>query len=164
MNAQENKKKGDVYFEVEEMPKFPGGEKALRKYLAQNVKYPEAAKEKEIEGKVYISFVVDADGSVTNASIARGADPILDKEALRVIRSLPKWSPGKEQGEAVKVAYTVPINFALGTGSDCKEKVTNKANGDVYHIVEERPEFPGGDKALRKFIAEQVKYPKYAKE
>jgi len=102
-----------VFFVVEEMPEFPGGDLALRKYIANNVKYPEVAVENGIKGKVYVTFVVSKDGSVANVKIARGVDPSLDKEALRVVSSLPKWKPGKQRGEYVNVSYTVPINFAL---------------------------------------------------
>lgn len=105
--------KDEVFMVVEEMPEYPGGVKALREYLAATVKYPEIAQEKGIQGKVYVTFVVNKDGSVLNAKIARGVDPLLDAEALRVVSSLPKWNPGKQKGQAVAVQYTVPINFAL---------------------------------------------------
>jgi protein TonB len=103
----------EVFFIVEDMPAFPGGDLALRKYIAQSVKYPVIAQENGIQGKVFVTFVVDKDGSVTNARIARGVDPSIDKEALRVVNSLPKWKPGKQRGKAVRVSYTVPINFVL---------------------------------------------------
>jgi TonB family protein len=103
----------DVFFIVEDMPEFPGGEMALRQYIANNIEYPKAAQENGIQGKVYVTFVVSKDGSVANARIARGVDPTLDKEALRVVNGLPKWTPGKQRGEKVNVSYTVPINFAL---------------------------------------------------
>jgi TonB family protein len=103
----------EVFFIVEDMPEFPGGEQALRKYIAGAVKYPEIAQKNGIQGKVYVTFVVAKDGSVTNAKIARGVDPALDQEALRVVNSLPKWKPGKQRGKEVNVSYTVPINFVL---------------------------------------------------
>jgi len=103
----------DVFFIVEEMPEFPGGDLALRKYIANSIKYPEIAQDKGIQGKVYVTFVVSKDGTVANARIARGVDPSLDKEALRVVSSLPQWKPGKQHGENVNVSYTVPINFLL---------------------------------------------------
>jgi protein TonB len=98
---------------VEEMPEFPGGDAALRNYLATNVKYPTIAQENGIQGKVYVNFVVGKDGSITMAKIARPVDPSLDKEALRVVNCLPKWKPGKQGGKPVRVSYTVPINFQL---------------------------------------------------
>jgi len=103
----------EVYFIVEQMPEFPGGELALRKTIAQLIKYPVTAQENGIQGKVYVTFVVAKDGSVMNAKIARGVDPSLDSEALRVVNNLPRWAPGKQKGEAVAVSYTVPINFVL---------------------------------------------------
>lgn len=106
-------KEENVFFIVEDMPEFPGGEMALRKYIANNIKYPQAAQDNGIQGKVYVTFVVSKDGSIANAKIARGVDPALDREALRVVNSLPKWEPGKQRGENVNVSYTVPINFAL---------------------------------------------------
>jgi TonB family protein len=102
-----------VFFIVEDMPEYPGGEMALREFIANNIDYPEIAQKKGIQGKVYVTFVVGKDGVVKNASIARGVDPSLDGEALRVVNSLPKWQPGKQKGEAVNVSYTVPINFQL---------------------------------------------------
>ncbi|HBL75125.1 MAG: energy transducer TonB [Bacteroidetes bacterium GWF2_42_66] len=113
MQKAEEEEEAQVFFIVEEMPEFPGGELALRKFIAQSIKYPVIAQENGIQGKVYVNFVVDRDGSVTAAKVARGVDPSLDKEALRVVNSLPKWKPGKQRGKAVKVSYTVPINFVL---------------------------------------------------
>ncbi len=110
---KEEEEEAQVFFIVEEMPEFPGGELALRKFIATSIKYPVIAQENGIQGKVYVNFVVDKDGSITNAKVARGVDPSLDKEALRVVNSLPKWKPGKQRGKAVKVSYTVPINFVL---------------------------------------------------
>ena len=108
-----------VFFIVEDMPEFPGGELALRKYIAENVRYPEMAKENDIQGTVYVRFVVDTDGSVKNVEVIRGVDQLLDKEAKRVVESLPKWKPGKQRGKAVKVSHSVPIKFALQNYSQC---------------------------------------------
>ena len=106
-------KEEEVFLVVEEMPEFPGGVLALRQYLASSVKYPVIAQENGIQGKVYVNFVVNKDGSVSNAKIARGVDPSLDAEALRVVSTLPKWKPGKQRGAPVRVSYTVPISFKL---------------------------------------------------
>jgi TonB family protein len=103
----------EIFFIVENMPEFPGGEEALRQHIANNVKYPEDAIKNEITGKVYVTFVVSTDGSIANAKIARGVSPSLDAEALRVINGLPKWEPGTQRGKTVNVSYTVPINFQL---------------------------------------------------
>ena len=110
---EEEAEDAPVFFIVEEMPEFPGGQLALRKFIAQAVKYPVIAQENGIQGKVFVNFVVGKDGSITGAKIARGVDPSLDKEALRVVNSLPKWKPGKQGGKPVRVSYTVPINFQL---------------------------------------------------
>ena len=110
---EEEEADAPVFFIVEEMPVFPGGEEALRKYIAQSVKYPAIAQENGIQGRVFVAFVVNTKGEVTDVKIARGVDPNLDKEAIRVVNSMPKWSPGKQRGKAVKVSYTVPINFVL---------------------------------------------------
>ena len=103
----------EVFMVVENMPEFPGGDLGLMKYIQKNVKYPPIAKEYNITGKVYISFVVDKSGSVTDVKVVRGVDKNLDAEAVRVIKSLPKYKPGKQRGKAVKVMFTVPINFTL---------------------------------------------------
>ncbi|NLA24564.1 MAG: energy transducer TonB [Bacteroidales bacterium] len=98
---------------VEQKPEFPGGEAELLKYIAQNTKYPEIAKENGIQGRVFVQFVIGADGSVTRVSLARGVDHYLDNEAIRVVKTLPKWTPGKQRGKSVPVTYVIPINFKL---------------------------------------------------
>lgn len=103
-----------VFVIVETMPEFPGGQQALFKYLSENVKYPAIAQENGIQGRVICQFVVNKDGAIVDVEIVRsGGDPSLDKEALRVIKSMPKWKPGKQRGKAVRVKYTVPVNFRL---------------------------------------------------
>lgn len=108
-----SEKPSDVYLNVEQMPVFPGGLKAMRVFLAMNVKYPREAIQNKIHGKVYINFVVDELGDVTNIKIVKGASRVLDDEAIRVIKLMPKWEPGRMEGKAVKVSYTVPINFNM---------------------------------------------------
>lgn len=98
---------------VEEMPVFPGGENELLKYIAENIKYPESAKVNGIQGKVIVKFAVDPEGKVTKESVLKGADPDLDAEALRVVRTMPRFKPGRQDGKAVPVWYMVPINFTL---------------------------------------------------
>jgi len=105
--------KEEIFFIVEEMPEFPGGETALRQFIANSVKYPVDAQEKGIQGKVYVTFVVSKNGSIADAKIARGVSASLDAEALRVVNALPLWKPGKQRGQTVNVSYTVPINFKL---------------------------------------------------
>tara|TARA_B100000767_G_scaffold57997_1_gene53806 strand:+ start:2462 stop:3115 length:654 start_codon:yes stop_codon:yes gene_type:complete len=103
----------EFFMVVENMPEFPGGDLGLMKYIQKNVKYPAIAKEYNITGKVYVSFIVDKKGSVTNVKIVRGVDKNLDAEAKRVVKSLPKYKPGKQRGKSVRVMFTIPINFTL---------------------------------------------------
>ena len=118
--TKENKSKDGVYEQVEVMPEYPGGEQALMNDLIGSIKYPDEAKKNGIQGKVFVSFVVDEQGKVTNAKIERGVNPALDAESLRVVNGLKTWIPGKEKGKAVKVAYTIPINYALDGKPDKK--------------------------------------------
>ena len=103
----------EVFMVVENMPEFPGGDLGLMKYIQKNLKYPPIAKEYNITGKVYISFVVDRSGSVTNVKVVRGVDKNLDAEAIRVVKSFPKYTPGTQRGNPVRVMFTIPINFTL---------------------------------------------------
>ena len=103
----------EVFQIVEEMPAFPGGEQKLLEYVAKNVKYPQIARESGIKGRVFISFVVEPDGSVSNVKVLRGIGGGCDEEAMRVVKAMPKWKPGKQRGKAVRVSYMLPINFQL---------------------------------------------------
>lgn len=102
-----------VFDVVEEMPHFPGGAAALQAFLSSNTKYPVVAQENGVQGRVIVSFVVERDGSITDVRVVRSVDPSLDREASRVVRSMPRWSPGKQNGSAVRVKYTVPVVFRL---------------------------------------------------
>ncbi len=102
-----------VFTSVEQMPQFPGGDVALLKYISDHIKYPTIAMENNVQGKVVVQFVVTRDGSIGEVKVARGKDPDLDKEAVRVVKTLPKFIPGKMNGQAVNVWYTLPINFKL---------------------------------------------------
>ena len=95
------------------MPEFPGGDIALRKFVANAIRYPVRAQENGIQGKVFVGYVITKNGSVINTKIERSADSLLDAEALRVVNIMPKWIPGKEKGRKVAVHYTMPINFVL---------------------------------------------------
>lgn len=103
----------ETFTEVDEMPEFEGGNNALLMYLADNTRYPESAKISGKQGKVFIRFAIEADGTVGRASVIKGADPDLDQEALRVVSLLPAFEPGRKDGKAVAVWYTVPIDFKL---------------------------------------------------
>ena len=241
-----------VFEVVEVPPRFPGGEIELMKFISRNVKYPAEARDKHVQGRVILTFIVEKDGSISNVRVARPVDPSLNAEAIRVVQSMPKWEPAKQRGQAVRVRYTVPIQFRLqgdeGVASDSKtsdkdvmvvgydsktqekpivemqkrlvvrgdikplmiidgkevtsldnidgndiasmtviknpeslkefgEKgrdgvilITTKAHEktssgeDALEVVEEMPEFPGGEIELMKFISRNVKYPDDAKE
>lgn len=180
-----------VIFEVVEvMPEFPGGQKGLMEYLGKNVKYPADAAAKGIQGRVITSFVVQKDGSISNVKIVRGVEPSLDKEAERVITTMPKWAPGRQRGEAVNVKYTVPIAFHLSKpeqpkaeeikqsdldeiivvgyakGDNTPDAVGIKANEDepTFKVVEMMPKFPGGTAGLMNYLARSIKYPIVAQE
>ena len=96
------------------MPEFPhGGMAGVMQYLSRNIKYPAIAQENGTQGRVIVQFVVNKDGSITDVKVVRGADPYLDKEAIRVVTNMPKWTPGKTGGKAIRVKYTLPITFKL---------------------------------------------------
>lgn len=110
-----------VYKSVEQMPRFPGGEAALMKYLMTNVQYPENAAKNDIQGRVVVQFVVDENGEVGQVKVVRSIDEELDAEAIRVVKTLPKFEPGRQDGKAVSVWYTVPISFKLKGDSESQE-------------------------------------------
>ncbi|MFB6342695.1 energy transducer TonB [Saccharicrinis sp. FJH62] len=102
-----------VFQIVEKMPSFPGGEAAMMKFLSDNIKYPTIAQENGIQGRVYVNFVVSKTGEISNIKVVRGVDPALDQEAIRVVKSMPKWEPGEQRGKPVNVSFMLPINFVL---------------------------------------------------
>ena len=104
----------EVFTVVEDMPQYPGGEKAMMNFIANNIKYPRKALEEGVEGRVIVKFVVDKEGNVVDAKVIKGIGHGCDEEALRVINSMPKWKPGKQRGKPVEVYYTLPIVFKLG--------------------------------------------------
>ena len=102
-----------IFTVVEQMPLFPGGDAALMGYLRDNIHYPTVAAENGVQGRVVVGFVVERDGSITDVNVLRSVDPSLDKEAMRVVKSMPRWTPGKQNGSAVRVKYQVPVTFRL---------------------------------------------------
>ena len=160
---------GEVFQVVEEMPEFPGGMGECMKWLGQNIKYPADAKEKGVQGRVIVQFVVEKDGTIVNAKVVRGVDPDLDAEALRVVNQSPKWKPGKQKGEAVRVKYTLPIMFKLDNdSSDSKAaEAPREAKVDengVHQVCEEMPEFPGGMAECMKWLGKNINYPEDCKK
>ena len=159
---------GEVFKVVEEMPEFVGGMAECMKYLAANVNYPTEAIEKGIQGRVIVQMVVTKEGDIADTKIARGIDPLLDAEALRVVSGMPKWKPGKQKGEAVNVRYTLPVMFRLGGDADKKEASTQTEakvdeNG-IHQVCEEMPEFPGGMRECMNWLSKNVNYPATAQE
>ena len=108
--GEEDTGEAQIFQVVETMPTFKGN---MNKWLKDNVKYPILAQENGISGRVFVAFVVEVDGSITDVKVARSVDPSLDKEAVRVVKAMPKWNPGKQRNKPVRVAFTVPINFTL---------------------------------------------------
>ena len=107
------KKNQQVFDVVEKMPEYPGGQAALFEYLQKNVKYPADAEKKKVAGRVLVTFVVNTDGSITDIEVVRKTFPSLDAEAVRVISGMPRWKPGEQKGQKVRVKYTVPLTFRL---------------------------------------------------
>ena len=161
-----------IYNVVDQMPEFPGGTEAMMHYVADNVKYPEEAKDKDISGRVFISFVIEKDGSVSNVEVKRGIGGGCDEEAVRVISAMPNWKPGKKDGKPVRVNYMMPIVFKLTEGQPAQPaKKSDVGNADmkpdkngVYQMVEEMPKYPGGEQAMMKYVADNIKYPEEAKD
>ena len=159
---------GEVFQVVEEQPMFPGGMGEMMKFLQQNVKYPKEAQDQGKQGRVIVQFVVNKDGSISNDTIVRSVDPLLDAEALRVVRSMPNWTPGKQKGEPVRVRFTLPVTFRLDGGTESKPvqmQVTVENTGEeIFKVPEQMPEYPGGVGELMKFIQRNIRYPKEAQE
>jgi protein TonB len=110
---EESAEEAQIFMVVESMPEFPGGEAALYKYLGENIKYPQMAKESGIQGRVFVTFVVERNGSVTDVRVLRGIGGGCDEEAIRVVQNMPKWTPGKQRGKSVRVQYNLPVKFTL---------------------------------------------------
>ena len=104
---------GEIFQVVEEQPMFPGGMQELMKFLQTSIRYPKEAQARGLQGRVVVQFVVNSDGSICDENVVRSVDPQLDAEAIRVIRSMPNWIPGKQRGEAVRVRFTIPVSFKL---------------------------------------------------
>ena len=176
----------EVFEKVDVEPVYPGGIGELMKYLRDNIKYPKEAMDKGTQGRIVVQFVVEKDGSIADAKVVKPVDPLLDAEALRVVNAMPKWTPGKNKGEPVRVRFTLPVNFRLaddkpkqvelvqvtadqkvvtGTKTEGNESTstTVRAKEDgISTNPEKLPEYPGGAAELMKFLQKEVKYPKEA--
>ena len=138
-----------VFVDYDQQPQFPGGETALLKYLQENIKYPPKALKDSIQGRVVVQFVVDKAGKVGEVKVVRSVNKDLDDEAVRLIKTLPKFYPGRQNGQAVAVWYTLPVTFKL------QDKLELEKSKDV----EVKAEFPGGEEALSQFLKDHIKYP-----
>ena len=153
-------KNEEIFVIVENQPEFPGGNGAMMKFIGESIRYPVEAQQKGIQGRVICNFVVMKDGSISDLQIVRGVDPLLDAEALRVLGLMPDWKPGTQRGQAVNVRFTLPVVFSLQ--GDKPEEQKSAVTDDVFVVVEDQPQFPGGNGALMKFLTENIIYPKEA--
>lgn len=151
-----------VFMVVEQMPEFPGGMAACMEFLKNNIKYPKEAREKKEQGRVILQFVVMEDGSLSDIKIVRGVSPSIDAEAIRIMNQMPKWKPGMQRGQAVRVKYTIPVMFSLDDENqgdvDIKREVTQDEYG-FYMVADEMPEFPGGMAACMEWLQKNIRYP-----
>lgn len=150
---------------VQFMPEFPGGMVELMNYISSNVRYPAEALAAGIEGRVTTMFIVEKDGTISNAQVLRGLEPSLDAEALRVIRSMPIWKPGRQGEKPVRTRYTVPVNFRIQSSKKTSQfdPPPYIDEDGIYQVVEKMPEFPGGMNALMSYLKENIRYPEEAK-
>ena len=177
----------EVFQVVENMPEFPGGNTELMKFLAKEIKYPVEAEQKGKQGRVIVQFVVGKDGNLRDFKVVKSVSPELDAEAIRVCKAMPKWQPGTQRGQAVAVKYTIPISFSLEPSGikgeeqgdiriiakgdvkavydEPRKQDTPKTDSDeVFQVVENMPEFPGGMAELMKFLQQNIKYPEQAQK
>ena len=173
-NAESNG--NELFIVVEVQPQYPGGNEAMKKFISENLQYPKIAQENGIQGRVITQFIVEKDGNLSDIQIVRGVDPSLDKEAVRLIGSMPAWIPGTQRGNKVRVKYTLPVIFRLSgeaptveANKAAQEKLNDAvieigSSDGTFVVVEVQPEFPGGNVAMMNFIAENIRYPKEAHE
>ena len=159
-DQQKSTKAGEpVFIIVEQSASFQGGDvKKFGEWVAQNLKYPDIAIKKGISGKVFVQYAINTSGEVVDVKVVRSANPLLDEEAVRVIKSSPKWEPAKQYGKNVKQQFTMPIAFVND------EQKSQQTDEQVFIVVEQMPVFPGGDMAFGEFIGKEVKYPDDAKK
>jgi periplasmic protein TonB len=113
VREEEEVSEQEIFTVVESMPEFPGGAQAMMEYIARNIRYPPMARESGIQGRVFVNFVVEPDGSVSNVNVLRGIGGGCDEEAIRVVQGMPKWTPGRQRGKAVRVSFNLPVRFTL---------------------------------------------------
>jgi TonB family protein len=169
-----------VYSLVEENASFPGGLDAFHQFIKDNLIYPQAALNKHIEGRVFVSFVVEINGSLSQIKVIRGLGSGCDEEALRIVKLMPKWKPAKLKNIQVRSSFNLPIDFQLSKENAADEEIiliepstqkpdtetteTENEGDEVFVFVEDQPKYPGGDEARLKYLRDNIHYPKEAKE
>src|SRR5688572_13786760 len=165
--AQQTLTEEKIYVTVEQMPEFLGGQDSMMAFIARNIRYPQEALANKQQGVSIISFVVDPFGKITKLQTLKSAAPSLDEEAIRVINSMPAWKPGKQNGKAVAVRFTLPVRFQVApepTQNQLPVSEIDSPQDSVILTVGEQPKFPGGEAAMMAFLAKNIKYPKEAFE
>jgi TonB family protein len=156
----------DIFEIVEQPPEFVGGNIALKKYLKNALKYPPVAQRANIEGRVFLRFVVWKDGSIGNIEILKGIGFGCDEEAVRVITTMPKWRCGRQSGNPINVIYRLPIHFSSKENHHLKPpsktQVLKQEDTEIFEIVEQQPEFVGGMGELNRYLSKNIKYPQAA--
>ena len=159
---------GEIIFGpiIETMPSFPGGNAECMKFIEQNLRYPEEARNKRIEGRVIMLFIIDKNGSVTEPYVAKGVEKSLDEEAIRLIKSMPKWIPAKMDGKPIQIKYALPIQFKLSPKAPIimGESEALSKKDTVYTTVDKMPSFPGGDTECKKHIDKEIRANKKVRE
>lgn len=180
-SAPKAEEQDEIFQVVEEQPMYPGGMEELMKYMQKEIKYPKEAADKGIGGRVIVQFVVNTDGSICEEKVVKSAEPSLDAEALRVVRGMPNWTPGKQRGEPVRVRFTLPVAFSAQGGGNTSgtphtattvtinesaqaQAASLKTDEEIFQVVEEMPEYPGGMSELMKYFSTNMRYPKEAQD
>jgi TonB family protein len=155
-----------IYTVVEEVPRFRGGDGARIEYLSKAITYPEKAKKDKVEGTVYVTFVIEKDGAISNVKVLRGIGSGCDEVAVKAVTEMPVWEPGKHRGQPVRVQFTMPIKFTLDSKKEGSPENWGGINSrdEVFTVVENAPEFPGGDDARREYLTNTVVYPEAARK
>lgn len=157
-----------VYTVVEKQPEFPGGLQTMWDYLQANANYPDAAQKAGVKGLVFLSFIVWKDSRISDVTVLKGLGSGCDEEAVRVIKAMPRWAPGSQDGKPLNVKYNLPVSF--GVPYPTIDNITEKSQPapKLEHLFgghdETQPEFPGGSKALMRYIQDNVRYPEAARQ
>jgi TonB family protein len=161
-------RQGKVYTAVQQMPQFGRDADAFARYLGKNIRYPKAAREQNIQGRVILTFVIEKDGSVSDIKVLRGVGAGCDEEAVRVIKAMPKWTAGKQNGKTVRTQFSVPVQFALEKkAAAVKVRQADLSTGlteAIFTTVEQQPGFPGGNQACATYLRTNIKYPAEARK